>query len=76
MENQPELDSLRLAWKTAVDEWVSSIREEEGLATPDHSMNAVEAWDQANFKEQDARQKAAEARDAYKDALRKVLYNF
>ena len=71
-----ELDQLRLAYKTAVDEWVAAIREEEGLATEDHSMIASELWDQACFREQDAQKLAIEAKEAYKDALRRVLYNF
>jgi hypothetical protein len=69
-----DLDQLRLAYKKAVDEWVSSIRAEEALATPDHSETSMEHWDTAHFREQDAHTKATEARDAYKDALRLVNY--
>jgi hypothetical protein len=69
-----ELSELRLAYKKAVDDWVSTIRAEEALATTDHSMTAMELWDAAHFKEDDARTKATEARDAYKDALRDVNY--
>jgi hypothetical protein len=68
------LDQLRLAYKAAVDEWVASIRAEETLATPDHSMTAMEKWDDADFKEQDAQKNATETREAYKDALRAVNY--
>jgi hypothetical protein len=75
MENQ-ELDTLRTTYKAAVEQWVAAIREEEALATPDQSMVADEAWDQAHFKEEDARNKAKRARNDYKDALRRVLYNF
>jgi hypothetical protein len=67
-------DQLRLAYKKAIDEWVDTIRAEEGLATPDHSMIAMEHWDAAHFREQDAQSKATEAREAYKDALRAVNY--
>jgi hypothetical protein len=35
-----DLDQLRLAYKHATDEWVATIRAEEALATPDHSMTA------------------------------------
>jgi len=69
-----DLDQLRLAYKKAVDEWVDSIRAEEALATPDHSMTSMEQWDTAHFREQDAQTKVADARDAYKDALRLVNY--
>jgi hypothetical protein len=69
-----ELDDLRVAYKAAVDEWVDAIRAEEALATPDHSMIAMEHWDAAHFKEHDAHTRATEAREAYKDALRTVNY--
>ena len=75
MENA-ELDTLRFKYKAAVDRWIAAIRAEEDLATPDHSMVAVENWDQANFTEQDARDAAKAARAEYQDALRQVLYNF
>jgi hypothetical protein len=69
-----ELDQLRVSYKAAVDEWIDAIRAEEALATPDHSMVAMEHWDAAHFKEHDAHSKATEAREAYKDALRTVNY--
>ncbi|HEY2121158.1 MAG TPA: hypothetical protein VGH37_18375 [Candidatus Acidoferrum sp.] len=72
--SKPDLDSLRLAYKRATDEWVDTIRAEEALATPDHSMVAMQHWDDAHFKEHDAHNKATEAREAYKDALRKANY--
>ena len=69
------LDQLRLAYKKAVDEWVGTIRAEEALATPDHSMVAMEHWDAAHLREHDAHTKATQAREAYKDGLRSVNYN-
>ena len=75
-EVQAELDSLLARYKAAVEEWITAIRAEEDFATPDHSMKEWEAWDQAGFKEEDAREKAKAARQAYADALREKLYNF
>jgi len=75
MENA-ELDKLRFNYKAAVERWVAAIRAEEDLATPDHSMVAVEKWDLANFSEEDSRNIAKAARQEYQDALRQVLYNF
>jgi hypothetical protein len=72
--SKDDLDGLRLAYKKAVDEWVDTIRAEEALATPDHSMIAMEHWDDAHFREHDAHAKVTKARDAYKDALRAVNY--
>jgi hypothetical protein len=69
-----DLDHLRFAYKKAIDEWVNAIRAEEDLATPDHSMIAWEKWDTAHLAEHDAHQKATEAREAYKDALRAANY--
>jgi len=69
-----DLDTLRVAYKKAVDEWVEAIRAEEALATPDHSMTAMEKWDDAHFVEQDAQSRATTAREAYKDGLRAVNY--
>ena len=65
---------MRLAYKKAVDEWVDAIRAEEALAIPDHSMIAMEQWDAAHLREHDAHTRTTEAREAYKDALRKVNY--
>ncbi len=70
----PDLDQLRLDYKKATDEWVDAIRAEESLATPDHSMIAMEKWDDAHFREEDAHTKATEAREAYKDGLRNANY--
>ena len=72
--SREDLNKLRLAYKKVVDEWVDAIRNEEALATPDHSMTAMEKWDEAHFKEHDAHSKATEAREAYKNALRSVNY--
>jgi len=72
--SKEDLDQLRVSYKAAVDEWVDAIRAEEALATSDHSMIAMEHWDAAHFKEQDAQTKATEAREAYKDGLRGVNY--
>ena len=71
-----ELDGLLAAYKTAVDEWRAAIKREEDFATPDHSMKEWEIWDQAGFREEEARERAKAARAAYVDGLREKLYNF
>jgi hypothetical protein len=55
---------------------VDAIRNEESLATSDHSMVEMEHWDDAGFAVQDAEALAKKARDAYKNALRKRNYGF
>jgi hypothetical protein len=71
-----ELDRLQLLYKEAVDRWVTAIREEEDLATPDHSIVAWERWEQAGFKAQDAGDQATAAKEAYKAGLRLLDYEF
>ena len=71
-----EFDQLLSDYKNAVDRWVDAIRGEESLATPDHSMTQMEAWDDAGFQLHDAELVAKKARDAYKNALRKKNYGF
>ena len=76
IQTDQQLDSLLGAYKTAVEQWIAAIREEENFATPDHSMKEWEVWDQAGFREEEAREQAKAARQAYVDALREKLYNF
>ena len=71
-----ELDQLRQSYKEAVDKWILAIRAEENLATPDHTVPAIDVWEHAGFDEEEAREKAMEARQAYEDALRKVDFHF
>jgi TRAP-type C4-dicarboxylate transport system substrate-binding protein len=71
-----DFDQLYSAYKQAVDQWVEAIRAEEALATGDHSMTQMEAWDEAGFRLHDAELTAKKARDAYKNALRKKNYGF
>jgi hypothetical protein len=73
---QKELDGLRDAYKAAVDLWIATIREEEDLAKVDHSVVAVDVWENAGFREEEAREKAKTAKREYEDAIRKEIYNF
>jgi hypothetical protein len=75
MENA-ELEKLRLTHKAAVERWIDAIRFEENLATPDHSMVAVEDWEKAGFAEEESRDLAKAARKEYEDGLREVLFDF
>jgi hypothetical protein len=74
--SDPNFDELLWLYKEAVDRWINAIRAEESLATNDHSMVAMELWDDAGFKLHDAELTAKKARDAYKNALRKKNYGF
>jgi hypothetical protein len=71
-----DLDQMQAAYKTAVDEWVAAIREEEALASGNHSEAEVDTWEAAGFREEAARSKAKDAKSAYEDALREKFFNF
>jgi hypothetical protein len=69
-----ELDRLRQGYRDAIDKWITAIREEEALATADHSVHAWDLWEKAGFAEADAREKAHAAKEQYEDALREADY--
>jgi hypothetical protein len=71
-----DLDQMQAAYKEAVDAWVSAIREEEALASVNHSEAEIDAWEAADFREEDAREKAKEAKKNYEDALREKFFKF
>jgi hypothetical protein len=71
-----ELDRLQKLYKEAVDRWIEAIREEEALATPDHSIVAWERWEQAGFKAQDLQAQSNNAKEAYKAGLRLLDYKY
>ncbi len=71
-----DLDQMQAAYKTAVDAWISTIREEEALASCEHSETEIDAWEAAGFREEDARKKAKETKKEYEDALREKFFNF
>ena len=71
-----ELDKMQAAYKAAVEEWIAAIREEEALASVNHSEAEVDAWEAADFREEDAREKAKQAKQDYEDALREKFFDF
>jgi hypothetical protein len=72
----PELDQLQAAYKTAVDAWVAAIRDEEALASVNHDVAEIDAWEGAAFREDETRAAVKAAKKAYEDALRKKFYHF
>jgi hypothetical protein len=71
-----DLNQMQAAYKEAVEQWIKAIREEEELASADHSEAEIDAWEAADFREEDAREKAKEAKKNYEDALREKFLNF
>ncbi|HXC96473.1 MAG TPA: hypothetical protein VNU92_12295 [Edaphobacter sp.] len=70
------LDQMQAAYRTAVANWISMIREEEALASGDHSEAEIDTWEAAGFQEENAREKAKQAKKEYEDALREKFFNF
>jgi hypothetical protein len=70
-----ELDRFQIAYKAAVETWVTAIRAEEALASVDHSVAQVDKWENAHFLAEDARRGAEAAKAAYEDALRASLFD-
>ena len=71
-----DLNQMQAAYKEAVDQWITAIREEEALASVNHSEAEIDAWEAADFREEDAREKAKDAKKNYEDALREKFFNF
>jgi hypothetical protein len=71
-----DLNQMQAAYKEAVDQWVNAIREEEALASVNHSEAEIDAWEAADFREEDAREKAKQAKKNYEAALREKFFNF
>jgi hypothetical protein len=71
-----DLDQLQTAYKAAIAQWINTIREEETLASGDHSEAEIDTWEAAGFREEDARNKAKEAKKEYEGALREKFFDF
>jgi hypothetical protein len=71
-----ELDQMQNAYKAAVEEWITAIKQEEALASVDHSIAEVDKWEQADFREHEIRSKVKAAKKRYEDGLRKKFYGF
>ncbi len=71
-----ELDQLQRAYKSAVEAWIVAIHEEEALASTEHSVAEVDKWEDADFAEEEAREKVKEAKQEYENALREKFFNF
>jgi len=54
-DDNSELDQMQLAYKAAVEEWIAAIKREEALASVNHSIAEVDKWEDARFKEDEAR---------------------
>jgi hypothetical protein len=71
-----ELSAMQKAYKAAVNQWVTAIRAEEDLALVEPTVAQVDEWEQAHFKEEEARNRAKAAKKDYEDAIRQDLFYF
>ncbi|MFY9937953.1 MAG: hypothetical protein WAK33_13830 [Silvibacterium sp.] len=71
-----ELDQKQNAYKAAVEAWIAGIKEEEALASGDHSVAEIDRWEEADFREEALRKKVKAAKKEYEDALRLKFFDF
>jgi hypothetical protein len=67
---------MRRAYKEAVEEWISAIRQEEALACVTNTVAEVDQWEAAHFKEDEVQRKVKSAKKQYEDALRRKFFKF
>jgi hypothetical protein len=75
-EDTSELDHMQEAYKAAVEEWIAAIKQEEALASVNHSIAEVDKWEAAHFREDEIRSKVKAAKKRYEDALRQKFFGF
>jgi len=71
-----DLDQLQGEYKAAVEAWIAAIREEEALASVNHTLAQIDLWEKAGFQEDDLRQKVKTAKAKYESAIRQKFFNF
>ena len=76
MSEHLDLDQMQATYKAAVEEWIVAIKEEEALASVDHTVAEVDKWEGAHFREDEIRSKVKAAKKKYEDALREKFFGF
>lgn len=72
----PKLDQMRSAYKQAVDKWVAAIKQEEALASVNHTVADVDKWEEAHLREDEIRNEVKAAKKRYEDSLRESFFGF
>jgi hypothetical protein len=75
-DDHSQLDQMQRAYKAAVEEWLAAIKQEEDLASVNHTVAEVDKWEAAHFKEDEIRCKVKQAKKLYEDALREKFFGF
>ncbi len=76
MSDHLDLDKMQAAYQAAAEEWIAAIRQEEALASVNHTVAEVDKWEAAHFKEDEIRSKVKAAKKRYEDALREKFFGF
>ncbi len=71
-----DLDQLQANYKAAVEDWIAAIKQEEALASVNHTVAEVDKWEAAHFAEDDIRNKVKAAKKEYENALREKFFGF
>jgi hypothetical protein len=71
-----DLDRMQSAYKAAVEEWIAAIKQEEDLASVNHTIAEVDKWEAAHFCEDEIRNKVKKTKKLYEDALREKFFGF
>ena len=71
-----DLDQLQADYKAAVEEWIGAIKQEEALASVNHTVAELDKWEAAHFNEDAIRTKVKAAKKQYEDALREKFFGF
>jgi hypothetical protein len=71
-----DLDQMQAAYHAAVEEWIAAIKQEETLASVNHTVAEVDKWEAAHFAEDEIRSKVKAAKKKYEDALREKFFGF
>jgi hypothetical protein len=71
-----ELDQMQANYKAAVDEWIAAIKQEEALASVNHTVAELDKWEQAAMQEDAVRSKVKSAKKDYENALREKFFGF
>ncbi len=64
MSEHLDLDQMQAAYKAAVEEWIAAIKQEEALASVNHTIAEVDKWEGANFKGRRASQQGEGRQEA------------
>jgi hypothetical protein len=75
-DEYPELDRLQAEYKNALEAWIAAIRNEEALASVNHTVAEVDKWESAHLAEDEMRSNVKDAKAKYEDALREKFFGF